>query len=286
MTRKMEQILTMIILAIFFNIAFQEELLSTDHKSVQESSRLKQMWDTRKNAGTEKVLDYQIDYLKFNILSGLFDLIFVDEEYFFQADNESPVILDCGSNIGMSILYFKKLYPKAKIIGFEPAPETFKTLKRNIEQNHLEDVVVWNKALHKTKGHLTLYSNFHGSEGATLVKGWTKTWGIRGQEYKIETCLLSDFINEEIDFIKLDIEGVEGIVLEELASSGKLRMIKQLLFEYHRWEKDNGEFSKLLKILDDNGFEYQVDPGQNRSLSTLLKQEKAWIVRAYRKAQR
>lgn len=52
----------------------------------------------------------------------LFNELFADACYSFRAQTDSPLIFDCGSNIGLSILFFKKLYPKARVIGFEPDP--------------------------------------------------------------------------------------------------------------------------------------------------------------------
>src|SRR5688572_17057445 len=46
------------------------------------------------------------------------DEIFVEEVYKFKAESDHPVILDCGANIGLSLVYFKKLYPNAHIIAF------------------------------------------------------------------------------------------------------------------------------------------------------------------------
>src|ERR1700693_4874079 len=55
----------------------------------------------------------------------LFEEIFIRQDYIFVSRRPDPLIIDCGSNIGMSILYFKRRYPKARIIGFEPDPATF-----------------------------------------------------------------------------------------------------------------------------------------------------------------
>jgi hypothetical protein len=45
--------------------------------------------------------------------------IFVDEYYRFKSDNNSPVIYDCGSNVGTSCAYFKMIYPNSVIKAFE-----------------------------------------------------------------------------------------------------------------------------------------------------------------------
>jgi FkbM family methyltransferase len=43
-----------------------------------------------------------------------------------------PVIIDCGGNIGLSVLYFKYLFPNSVITVFEPSPPVFEILKENI----------------------------------------------------------------------------------------------------------------------------------------------------------
>ncbi len=47
--------------------------------------------------------------------------IFVELQYYFRARRPDPVIVDGGSNIGMSVLFFKALYPDARVLAFEPA---------------------------------------------------------------------------------------------------------------------------------------------------------------------
>ena len=58
--------------------------------------------------------------------------IFKENIYFFEANNEKPLIIDCGSYIGTSILFFKIHYPDSRIISFEPDEENFKILSDNI----------------------------------------------------------------------------------------------------------------------------------------------------------
>jgi tRNA1(Val) A37 N6-methylase TrmN6 len=60
----------------------------------------------------------------------------LDEIYNFKPSKEKPTIIDCGSNIGTSLLYFSKHYLAAKIIGFEADDEiaeiSIKTLKETM----------------------------------------------------------------------------------------------------------------------------------------------------------
>ena len=56
-------------------------------------------------------------------------LLFLNHELFgleiykFNSEKTEPFIIDCGANIGLSVIYFKKLFPKAKVIAFEPIAE-------------------------------------------------------------------------------------------------------------------------------------------------------------------
>ncbi|HET7425244.1 MAG TPA: hypothetical protein VFJ92_16880, partial [Gemmatimonadales bacterium] len=51
--------------------------------------------------------------------------IFEGGEYEFPCDTDAPVILDCGSHIGLSVAWFKRRFPKARITAFEPDPQNF-----------------------------------------------------------------------------------------------------------------------------------------------------------------
>src|SRR6266536_970073 len=81
---------------------------------------------------------------------------------FFQAQNDHPTILDCGS-YGMSVLFFKTLYPGARIIGFEPDPLTFKILSQNVAQNDLKDVELHQCALSDIDGCVEFYRSTHAA---------------------------------------------------------------------------------------------------------------------------
>ncbi|NJM78804.1 MAG: FkbM family methyltransferase [Flavobacterium sp.] len=56
-------------------------------------------------------------------------------------------MLDIGANIGLSILFFKELYPKAELIAFEADPKIFGYLENNVHGNGYEDVTLINKAV-------------------------------------------------------------------------------------------------------------------------------------------
>jgi FkbM family methyltransferase len=194
-----------------------------------------------------------------DMLKVLFHEIFVDAVYLFYSSTDEPKIVDCGSNIGMSILFFKMLYPKAYIVAFEPDPFTFQVLSKNISQNHLSNVELHQCALSGADEQISFYRPSSPSSSSLQMN-------VLRPRQENTACIvvparrLSDFISsDEIDLLKLDIEGAETAVLRELADAGKLRKIKRIHFEYqHHTDPDCDNLSLVLQLLEFHGFGYQI----------------------------
>jgi FkbM family methyltransferase len=174
--------------------------------------------------------------------------IFIRKIYHFSATCKRPLIIDGGSNIGLSVLYFKSIYPNAKIIAFEPDPNVFKILCANLDRNNMKGVTSINAGLGAQKGTISFLSD--RSSGGHIGQG----------EAAIEIYqeCLSSYLNEQIDFLKLNIEGSELAVLEEIEKSGKLNNIKEIVLEYHGWSDKKQQLGDILKLLDRNGYRYLV----------------------------
>ena len=203
-----------------------------------------------------KALGLAFHFLRYRTLLYLLKEVFVEEGYFFEADNQSPVILDCGSNIGASVLYFKRLYPQARVVAFEPFAPAFHTLRANVEANRLANVTLHNVVLAESPGEAELYfdPNHLGSLSMSVREG-----RIHGASQRVEAVRLSDYVDSPVDLLKMDIEGSEGAVLAELAESGKLKMIKQLIVEYHHHlQPADNSLAEFLHLLQRNGFGYRV----------------------------
>jgi len=215
----------------------------------------------KQHNNTSKVLEFDISYFHYNTFRYLFDTIFMQLQYYFQLKKENPLIIDCGSNIGISILFFKLLYPEAYIVGFEPDETTFKKLQENIRKNSLKKVELHRKALSDTEGlkEFYYYPDHPGSLSMSLIQEREEK-----KCQKVESVVLSKYINKTVDFLKLDVEGAEIGVLQELNDSDKLRQIQLMAidyhhhFEHHRFTQQNDNLSKILGILEDSNFGYQI----------------------------
>ena len=137
-------------------------------------------------------------------------------EYHVPAALKPKTIVDIGSNIGSSIIYFHHQFPNARIIGFEPHPETFQILQKNVA--HLPGVRVFNYALGATEERVAVPGDqIHF--GGFKVRGKPK---VRGNIETVECQVrrLDDVLRElgiaQVDLIKTDCEGAEADVFSTL----------------------------------------------------------------------
>lgn len=225
------------------------------------------------------IMGYQVKYLDYKLLNFLFKELFIENDYWFTAPKRTPFILDCGSNIGLSILYFKTLYPEARIVGFEPGDKTFLCLKENVKNNLLESVTVYNIALADKEGFTDLYYDPEDPGSlymSTIPERFPK------HRQRVAASTLSKYIDQEIDFLKIDIEGAELSVLRELSSTGKLQFIDQMVIEYHHHIQAEWDyFSEILGLLETSGFGYQIESKLGRPLKPCQFQD--ILIYAYRK---
>lgn len=224
-----------------------------------------------KNLKSDKVKGYKVYYRNREEFKKICREIFGRQAYKFSTTNKEPFIIDCGSHIGLSILYFKSLYPKARIIGFEPNPENFEILQKNIKTNKLKDVKLIKAAVSDKNGEAHLHVSLNNDEpwtwGDTIVYNM---WGDKSEDNNIpvKTVRLSTFITSPVDFIKIDVEGSERAVVEEIEP--KLHLVKAIVMEYHLTEtgKIVNKYSEIKNIFERNGFLIKSE-GQN--LRTIIK---------------
>ena len=203
---------------------------------------------------SQRIFKFKITGFSYESLFYLFKEIFVHGDYYFESAKESPAIIDCGANIGMSVLYFKKIYPQCSVIAFEPNPFAFALLTKNINQNNFKEIRIENAGLANLKGSFDFFfDGFKGSFGGSIKKD-------RGgqQILNIQTHKLSEYIKDKsFDLIKIDIEGAETEVLVDLCESNTLGNSNKYIIEYHMLAKSNNSyFSDFLKPFESQNFRY------------------------------
>jgi FkbM family methyltransferase len=205
---------------------------------------------------SRKMLGFDVEYCDAASLEHLYREIFARQHYYFNANIENPVVFDCGANIGIATLYYKWLYPKARVYAFEPAPAAFAVLERNIVRNRLADVLAHNCALWDETGEIDFFVD-NADPGSLLMSADVAR--LKGRAIHVPSKKLSEFIQDRVDLVKLDVEGAEHRILSDLVSSRKIQYIQQMVIEYHHHVgNQRSRLSEFLGRLETAGFEYQI----------------------------
>ena len=145
-------------------------------------------------------------------------------------------------------MYFKQLYPAAKIVAVEADPQIFALLEQNVTQRRLTDVTLINKAIAVETERVT----FH-REGADAGRIHALADAI--EQITVPTLSLDELLMEPVDLLKVDVEGVETDVL---CASRRLDAVSQIMVEYHAFADVSQSLHQLLTKLAESGFRYNV----------------------------
>jgi len=179
--------------------------------------------------------------------------IFERRMYDFEAGRNDPLIIDCGANIGLSVIYFKQRYPAAKVVAFEADPNVFRVLEHNVAQFGFTDVTLNRAAVWTHDGEVSFC--MEGGLSGRLPKGD----GDAPKQVRVPACRLRDVLAQRpIDFLKLDIEGAEAAVLADCREFVRSDWIRHLFLEYHSHVQEPQVLHELLALLAAGGYRYHI----------------------------
>lgn len=153
-------------------------------------------------------------------------------EYWVPQTLNPAVILDIGSNIGISSIYFARRFPRARIYAFEPVPENVALLSRNVAP--YPNVRVLPVALGQTNGQIEMLASDtpHNLGGFSFYRqGSDPDRKIKVRMLDVNMALHELGI-ECVDLIKIDTEGCEYDILTAL-SERVLRSVMWIMGELH-----------------------------------------------------
>ncbi|GAA5508633.1 FkbM family methyltransferase [Novipirellula caenicola] len=180
---------------------------------------------------------------------------------FFTPKNERPLIIDCGANIGVSVLEWKTRWPGAEIICFEPDPFAFKVLHANIEVNDIPGVRCINAAVSDCEDAVPFYGDVSVA-GDARGNSIDPAWGQRDGTAKtnVQCKRLSRYLaDREVAFLKLDIEGAEQRVLTEI--EGYLDRVGAIYVEVHETDDSTpyNSAAEIERMLHESGFTVEAE---------------------------
>jgi FkbM family methyltransferase len=159
------------------------------------------------------------------------------------------VVLDLGSHIGTSAVLFATTWPDATIVCYEPNPETYRYLEKNIQRNHVR-AELHNEAIGATDGTTTLFGVDEAScEASTSVE-------MPGQAVEVPVAAFSRAMASApgtVRVVKLDCEGAEHELLA-VSTPELWSDVDVILLEYHRTSDPASEWPDIERRIHALGF--------------------------------
>ncbi|WP_103921976.1 FkbM family methyltransferase [Candidatus Venteria ishoeyi] len=164
-------------------------------------------------------------------------------------------VLDIGANIGYYTLIFAKLVGKqGKVFAFEPEPDNFALLQKNIEINGYSNIVLIPKAVSDKNEIIKLYlceknKGMHRAYNSIFCNKYIEIESIRIDDYFQQN-------NQTIDFIKMDIEGYEYTALQGMLNILRNNKNIKILTEFSPAASlENGiDLTLYVQLLTELGF--------------------------------
>jgi FkbM family methyltransferase len=148
------------------------------------------------------------------------------EAYYRQllAEGKTPIIVDCGANIGLASVWYHARYPGAHILAVEPEPENFLLLEKNL--SHYPGMTAVPAAVSDRETRVNLSNPGEGSWA------WRTAENTNGST---ETVTLPDLLgrvpNGAPFIVKIDIEGGEVNLFR--SNTEWVERIPVIVFEHH-----------------------------------------------------
>jgi FkbM family methyltransferase len=134
-------------------------------------------------------------------------------------------VIDVGAHVGCHALLAARLVgPEGKVYAFEPSPDNFALLQKNVALNGYRNVELIPKAVAEKTGTVTFHLSPEGNDRNAIFE--SSRAARRGRSVQVQTVSLDDFLEQkswpQVDLIKIDVEGAEPLVFE-----GMTRLLKR-----------------------------------------------------------
>lgn len=142
------------------------------------------------------------------------------------------IVVDIGAHIGYYTLIAARLVGKnGKVYAFEPNPDNFTLLKKNVKENNYKNVCLINKAISNKEGFLKLFINPESSGSGSIYEKDNNKNCINIKATTLDNSLKNI---KKIDIIKIDIEGAEILALEGMNNIIERNKDIKLIIEFNK----------------------------------------------------
>ncbi len=184
---------------------------------------------------------------------------------------EGDYVVDVGANIGFYTLLLAKLVgPHGKVFAFEPDPENFIVLEKNVKLNNYKNIIIENKAVINKNEKVDLFMSNINKGDTRIYKTPEKIKEGVAPDCEAYGVKLDDYFDknkEKIKFFKMDIQGAEHLAITGMISILKNEGISftvEFCPELLDCAGINSE--DFLSLLNENGFSiFDLDRGMEIS---------------------
>lgn len=207
----------------------------------------------RRVRGAIDLAGYTIEYADLATLCPQWHDIFVRQTLDFHTTSPSPRVLDCGANVGLASLYFKRRYRSARITAFEADSALADILRRNLAANGARDVEVIAAAVWTRDGEVAFRAEGADAGAIDGLPGGP----VGAPVSTVPAVRLADVIaGEPVDLLKLDVEGAESAVLADCETA--LSNVRALVMDLHEFDPSARRAPGVLELVRRAGFTYTV----------------------------
>ena len=175
---------------------------------------------------------------------------------------ENLVFWDIGANVGLYSIYNSLKNPKSTTIAFEPSSSNLRVLTRNISINNLEkNIKVVSMPLTNKKNIFQEMKEGQFIEGGAM-NSFGENFDFEGKEfqtnmkYNLLGTTMNYFIENSIleipDYIKIDVDGIEHLILKGGDKFLNNQKVKSLLIEINENFKE--QYEQVLDLMEKNKF--------------------------------
>lgn len=150
-------------------------------------------------------------------------------------------IIDVGAHVGFFSVFCKSLWPESQVYSFEPCPDNYRLLKENLSQFDLASPINCAVADFCGSANLVINDYSYNSGGNTVIEtarlDADHERSLNKPVVDVETTSLSKLFEsesiEECSILKLDCEGSEYSIIDDLYENDLLKKVRWIRGEYH-----------------------------------------------------
>ena len=171
--------------------------------------------------------------------------------------HEGDIVVDIGAHVGYYTLLMAQLVGKnGKVYSFEPDPVNFQLLKKSVEINGFENVVLIQKAVSNITDKVKL---FLGDNDSAINRIYDAKLGDAKESIDVESIRIDEYFKENdelVNFIKIDSEGSEVKIINGMKQflSRNQELVMMTEFFPFLIKKSGDEPNQYLKSLEKSGF--------------------------------